>query len=420
MKKHIVALVSILAVALAPTAAVGASTHWIGTWATAAQPARPERVETFRNQTVRLIVHVSAGGKAVRIRLSNTYGDQTLAIGGARIARRATGAESVPGTDRLLKFRGNAAFTIPAGSEVVTDPVDLDVPALSDLAVSIHFRDAARATTSHALAMQTNYVSAETGDVTAAVKFPVAKTISSWPFLTGVDVAASPRAASIVAFGSSLTDGDGTTEDANRRWPDVLAQRLQKASGRAAELGVLNKGIIGNRLLYDSPKNPANPFGPMLGESGLKRFDRDVLDRPGVKVVLICLGVNDILFPAFPFTPASERITAEDIIAGYRQLIARGHARGVRVIGTTIPPFEGAKFDELELSTAEREKTRVAVNAWIRNGGAFDGVVDFDQAVRDPGHPTRLLPAFDSGDHIHANDAGNEAQANIIPLELFR
>jgi lysophospholipase L1-like esterase len=418
MTKHILALVSILAIAL--TSPAGADTYWIGTWATATQPARPERVETFRDQTLRLIVHVSAGGKTLRIRLSNAYGDEPLAIGGARVARRATGADIVPGSDRLLKFRGNTATTIPAGAEAVSDPVDLDVPALSDLAVSLHFRGAARATTSHALAMQTSFVSAGAGDVTAAVKFPVAKTISSWPFLVGVDVAASPRAAAIVAFGSSLTDGDGTTEDANHRWPDLLAARLQKASGPAAELGVLNKGMIGNRLLNDSPKSPASPFGPMLGEAGLKRFDRDVLDRPGVKYVLMCHGVNDILFPAFPFTPPSERVTAEDIIAGYRQLIARAHAKQVRIIGTTIPPFEGAKFDELELYTPDREKTRAAVNAWIRTGGAFDGIVDFDQAVRDPERPTRLLPAFDSGDHIHANDAGNEAQANIIPLELFR
>jgi lysophospholipase L1-like esterase len=266
--------------------------------------------------------------------------------------------------------------------------------------------------------MQTSFVA--DGDAAATTKFAVAKTISTWPFLTGVDVAAAPRAASIVAFGSSLTDGDGTTEDANRRWPDVLAGRLQKAAGRARELGVLNEGIIGNRLLFDSPRSPASPFGPMLGEAGLKRFERDVLDRAGVRYVVVCLGVNDILFPAFPFTPPSETIEAEDLIAGYRDLIARGHARGLRVIGTTIPPFEGAKFDELELYTPERERTRAAVNDWIRKGGAFDGVIDFDQAVRDPERPTRLLPAYSSEDHIHPNDAGSAAQANIIPLQLFR
>jgi lysophospholipase L1-like esterase len=414
MTKQFLALITIFATNIA----AGADPHWIGTWATAAQPARPERVETFRHQTLRLIVHVSTGGKSLRVRLSNTYGNEPLMIGGARLARRATGADIVPGSDRVLKFQGRASATIPAGAELDSDPVDLDVPALSDLAVSLWFPDAVRATTSHVLAMQTSYVAE--GDAAATTKFPAAKTISTWPFLTGVDVVATPRAASIVAFGSSLTDGDGTTEDANRRWPDVLAERLQKSAGHARELGVLNEGIIGNRLLFDSPKSPDSPFGPMLGESGLKRFDRDVLDRPGVRHVVVCLGVNDILFPAFPFTPPAETITADDIIAGYRDLIARGHARGIHVIGTTIPPFEGARFDELELYTPDRERTRSAVNEWIRKGGAFDGVIDFDQAVRDPAHPVRLLSSFSSEDHIHPNDAGSVAQANIIPLELFR
>lgn len=414
MRKHLLALISIFA----STLAAGADAHWIGTWATAAQAPRPESVETFRNQTLRLIVHVSTGGKRARVRLSNTYGSEPLPIGGARLARRAMGADIVPGSDRLLTFQGHASVTIPAGAELVSDPVDLDVPALSDLAVSLWFPDVARATTSHVLAMQTSYV--VEGDAAAKTTFPVAKTISSWPFLTGVDVVAPPRAASIVAFGSSLTDGDGTTEDANRRWPDVLAERLQKAGGRARELGVLNEGIIGNRLLFDSPKSPDSPFGPMLGEAGLNRFERDVLDRPGVRYIVVCLGVNDILFPAFPFTPPSETITPDDLIRGYRDLIARGHARGIRVIGTTIPPFEGAKFDELELYTPARERTRSAVNDWIRKGSAFDGVIDFDQAVRDPARPTRLLSAYSSQDHIHPNDAGSAAQANIIALALFR
>lgn len=397
---------------------------WVGTWSTATQSAQPADVETFRNQTVRLIVRVSAGGKRVRIRLSNHFGDRALTIGGAHIARRAQDAEIVRESDRVVKFHGKAAVTIPAGSGVVSDPVDLDVPALSDLAISLYFPDAAPAMTAHLLAMQTSYLTAETGDATAAVKFPVAKTISSWPFLTGVDVVTSVRGASIVAFGSSLTDGDGTTENANRRWPDILAERLQKAGGRAAGLGVLNQGIIGNRLLNDSPKSPASPFGPILGESGLARFDRDVLAQPGVKYVLMCLGVNDILFPAFPFTPASEQVTADHVIAGYRELITRARARNVRIIGTTIPPFEGARFEgagmNLELFTPERERARVAVNEWIRKSGAFDGVVDFDQAARDPDRPTRLLPAYASEDLIHPNDAGSAAQANAIPLELFQ
>jgi lysophospholipase L1-like esterase len=423
MTNRFLVLASILAI-LASTTALGASIHWIGTWSTAPQAALPAGAETFRNQTVRLIVHVSAGGKRLRIRVSNTFGEQPLVIGGAHVARRTTGAEINPASDRPLKFRGLASVTIPARSEAVSDPVDLDVPPLSDLAVSLYFPGSAPATTSHVLALQTNYVSTGTGDTTAAMRFPVEKAISSWPFLTGVDVAASAHGAAIVAFGSSLTDGDGSTENANRRWPDLLAERLQRAAGVAAELGVLNEGIIGNRLLYDSPPGPANPFGPILGESGLKRFQRDVLSQSGIKYVVLCLGVNDILFPAFPFTPPTETVTADDIIAGYRQLIARAHANGIRIFGTTIPPFEGARFEaagmNLDLYTPDRDRTRMAVNEWIRHGGAFDGVVDFDQAVRDPDRPPRLLPAFAAEDHLHVNDAGNAAQAAAISLALFQ
>ena len=233
---------SLIIAILASSPALGAGDHWIGTWSTSAQAPLPGDPENYRNQTVRLIVHVSGGGKRLRVRVSNTFGEQPLVIGRAHAARRTTGAEIDPDSGRILKFRGNTSVTIPARSEVMSDPVDLDVPALSDLAISLYFPESAPATTSHLLALQTNYVSTATGDSTAALKFPVEKTISSWPFLTGVDVAASGRGAAIVAFGSSLTDGDGSTEDANRRWPDVLAERLQKASGSAAELGVLNRG----------------------------------------------------------------------------------------------------------------------------------------------------------------------------------
>ena len=397
--------------------------HWIGTWATAAQPARPANAQTFRNQTLRLIVHTSAGGRTLRIQLSNAFGDQPLVVGRAHIARRTAEADIDPASDRTLMFRGRASTTVSARSMVVSDPVDLDVPALSDLAISLFFPAAAVAMTSHTLALQTNYVSSETGDSTAAVRFPVAKTIASWPFLTGVDVAASPRGSAIAAFGSSTTDGDGSTKDANRRWPDVLAERLQKRSDGSAELGVLNEGIIGNRLLHDSPRPASNPFGPVLGQAGLTRFDRDVLAQSGVKFVLVCLGVNDILFPEFPFTPSTETVTAGNIIAGYRQLITRARKKAIRVIGTTIPPFEDATFTGAGLNVAfytpERERTRHAVNEWIRHSGQFDAVVDFDQVLRDPARPTRLLPAYDAEDHLHVNDAGNVAQGNAIPLALF-
>ena len=406
-----------------------AQSTWIGTWATAPQADIPARVRTFRNQTLRLIVHVSAGGKKVRIKISNIFGDQPLLIGAAHIARRAAGADIDPASDRILKFHGQPSTTVAARSMVMSDPIDLDVPALSDLGVSLFFPEAAVATTSHILALQTNYVSAETGDSTSAAKFPFAKTIDSWPFLTGVDVAASPRGATIVAFGSSTTDGDGSTGDANRRWPDVLAERLQKEANGKAELGVLNEGIIGNRLLSDthSPRQAGGPFGgalksygDALGDSGLARFDRDVLNQAGVKYVVLVLGINDILFPG-SFIPASESVSAQNVISGNRQLIARARKKGIRVIGTTIPPIENATFRHpvMHFFTTEKESVRQEVNAWIRTSGEFDAVVDFDKVVRDPSHPTRLLLAYDSGDHLHVNDAGNVAQGNAIPLSLF-
>ena len=397
------------------------SARWIGTWATAAQPFLPHSLETYHNQTLRLIVHTSAGGKKVRIKVSNAYGDRPLLIGGAHIARRTAGAEIDPHSDRALKFHEKATVTIPAGSLGMSDPVELDLPPLADLAISLFLPQHTEAKTSHSLAMQTSYLSPETGDSTASVKFTVAKEIHSWPFLTGVDVEASPGAAAIVAFGSSLTDGDGTARDTNGRWPDVLAERLEKEAGMKAEIGVLNEGIIGNRLLYDSPKGSGNPVGEGLGQAGLTRFERDVLAQAGVRYVIVGLGINDILFPAFPFTPPAETASAEDIISGYRQLIARAHRKRIRVIGTTNPPFENSAFEGLVTAfyTPEREAVRRKVNDWIRGSGEFDGVVDLDAVLRDPSHPTQLLPAYDSGDHLHPNNAGCVAEGNAFPLEMF-
>ena len=406
---------------------------WIGTWAAAPQPSVPGIAQTFHNQTLRLIVHTSAGGNRVRIKISNIFGHDPLTIGSAHLARRAAGADIDAASDRALKFLGRSSVTIPAKSIVVSDPVELEVPALSDLAISLFLPQTTKATTMHVLALQTNYVSSEVGDSTAAVSFQIGKTITSWPFLTGVDVAGSPHAATIVALGSSLTDGDGSTRNTNRRWPDVLAERLQKAGGQEAELGVLNEGIIGNRLLSDSDslRQAGGPpplgavfaeLGPALGQSGLARFERDVLAQAGVKYVILGLGVNDILFPG-SFIPASESVNSRSIISGYRELLTRAHKKGIRVIGTTIPPFEHALFRDPyfdRLSSPEKEEVRQEVNAWIRRTSEFDGVIDFDEAVRDPSHPAQILPSYDSGDHLHVNNAGNVAQANVIPLTLFR
>jgi lysophospholipase L1-like esterase len=232
-----------------------------------------------------------------------------------------------------------------------------------------------------------------------------------------------------VAFGSSLTDGDGSTRDANRRWPDVLAERLQKTG--ATEVGVLNEGVIGNRLLSDteSPGQTGGPLasayaalGPHLGQAGVRRFESDVLGQSGVKYVVLALGVNDILFPG-SFIDSSQSVTSQALISGNRELIARAHKKGIRAIGTTIPPFEHALFRSPSFDqfyTPEKEKVRQEANEWVRHGGAFDAFIDFDEVVRDPNRPTQILPAYDSGDHLHVNDAGNVAQGNAIPLSLFR
>jgi len=413
-------LLSLLAMGQDPN-----GTHWIGTWATAPQPPTPEHIQSFRKQTLRLIVHTTAGGTKVRIKISNTFGDHSLLIGGAHIARRTNGAEIDPSSDRTLTFHGQSSTTIAAGSTVVSDPVGLEVPALSDLAISLFLPDTTEVKTTHILAKQTSYISTETGDSTAEVKFPAAKKISAWPFLTGVDLEASWHGGTIVAFGSSLTDGDGTDSDSNGRWPDVLAQRLQKSAGDKAEVGVLNEGIIGNRLLADSPLQAAGgQFGAMLGQAGLTRFERDVLAQSGAKYVIVGLGINDIAFPG-SLTPATEGVKAESIITGYRQLITRAHQKGIRIIGTTNPPFENSFLDlgptapPITFYTSQKESVREKVNAWILSSGEFDGTVDLDAVLRDPSRPTQLLPSYDSGDHLHPNNAGCRAEGNAIPLALF-
>jgi lysophospholipase L1-like esterase len=400
-------------------------TRWIGTWAAAPQPFMPGGLKTFRNQTLRLIIHTSIGGTRLRIRLSNTYGDGPLLIGGAHVAQRAAGADVDPSSDRALTFAGNPRVSVPKGSTAVSDAVELRVAAVSDFVISLYLPEETRATTDHLLALQQSYVSPQTGDFTASAKFPVArairswpllsvtKTIRSWPFLMGVEVDAGPQGAAIVAFGDSKFDGDGSTADANHRWPDILAERLRR-DAKGGKFGVLNEGIIGNRLLRDSPRGEV---GDAFGESGLERFERDALAQPGVAVVVVSLGVNDLGFSG-GIAPPADTVTAADLIDGYRKLIASAHRRGVRIVATTITPFESAKVAPAYY-TAEKEAVRQAVNAWMRSSRDFDGVIDLDGLLRDPAHPTRLLPAYDSGDHLHPNDAGYAAGANGFPLSVL-
>jgi lysophospholipase L1-like esterase len=408
--------------------------HWVGTWGTApARPPLPAATQTFNDQTLRLIVHTSIGGNQLRIRISNELGTTPLRIASAHIALRQSGATIVAGSDRPLSFSGNAAITIPPGAPVLSDPVNLDVPALSDVAISLYLPGSVQATTIHGSAFQTNYVSLP-GNFTGAAAFPTDRTITSWPYLAEVDVNA-PGASALVALGNSITDGSNATTDANHRWPDLLALRLQTARDAlgasqpdaaqpsaaqasaglvawGARIGVVNRGIGGNRLLRDPGEQP------LFGRAALARFDRDVIATAGVRYMIVLIGINDIGHPGTGTIPASEEPTVDELIAGYRQLIARAHEKGIAIYGATLTPFEGTIFPGYY--SPEKEQIRQAVNNWIRSGDEFDGVIDFDRAVRDPSHPTRMLPAYDSGDHLHPNDLGMQAMANAIPLQLFR
>lgn len=398
-----------------PASVVGADTAhpdaaWVSSWIASPQPPMPGSTPHYHAQSLRLIVHTSAGGSQVRIRLSNLYGNTPLMIGAAHIACRTHDADIDPSSDRALAFGGHPAISVPAHATVLSDPVNLQIPALADLSISLYLPNDTAATTLHILARQTSYVS-HAGNVTAAAHFPAERRIGVWPFLTGVDVVTRSPTFAVVAFGDSTVDGDGSTPDANGRWPDALAARLQQA-GR--NIAVLNAGLIGNRLLHGSPGGKL--FGDALGEAGLARFSRDALDQVGAKVVIARIGGNDLGFIDVLARPG-EKVTANDLIAGYQHLIASAHQRGLRILGTTNPPFEGA--DLPGYSTPTKDAIRQQVNTWIRNSGAFDAMLDFDQVVRDPAHPARLLPAYDSGDHLHPNDAGYRAVASALSLETL-
>jgi len=395
--------------------AADAATRWIGTWAAAPQAAFPGPLARYDDRTLRLVVHASVGGSRVRLTLSNLHGPAPLRIAAAHVALRERGADIAAGSDRALAFDGAAGIVIAPGASATSDPVDLPVPALSDLAVSLHLAGPAHAGTTHALAQQTGWVARSRGDATAAVRFPKANKIDSWPFLTGVDVEAPAGGATIVVFGDSWVDGDGSTLDANARWSDALAARLQRAGGACAHVGVVNEGLIGNRLLHDSParhRRGAPDFGRALGESGLARLNRDVLSQPGVRAVLVHLGNNDIGFDG-GVAPADEAVSLQALEAGYRELVARAHAAGLRAIGSTLTPVEGTRL-VAGYDTPAKEVLRQQVNAWIRDAGEFDAVADVDRAVRDPDHPARLLPRLASPDHLHPNDAGYAAASAAV------
>jgi lysophospholipase L1-like esterase len=379
--------------------------QWVGTFGKApAGPPAEVDTQVLTNQTLRLIAHTSIGGSRVRIRVSNEMGTTPLRIGSAHIALRQGGAQIAAGSDRVLTFGGAPSVTIPAGAPALSDPVDLSFAALSDLVVSLYLPAATRTTTVHPNALQNSYVSVA-GNFAGAASFPLQRSTWLWPFLTQVEVIGTGGA--IVALGDSITDGSRGTTDTNNRWTDWLARRLQgtpDASGLNARLGVVNRGISGNRLLAGVAA------GSLAGRNGLERFERDVLATAGARYLVVLLGINDL-----GYSSSSEPVTAATLIAGYRQLIARAHSRGIAVIGGTLMPFLGASY-----YSAQKDSDRQAFNNWIRTGNEVDGVIDFDRAVRDPANVLRLLPAYDSGDHLHLNNSGYQAMGNAVPLELFR
>jgi lysophospholipase L1-like esterase len=376
--------------------------RWVGTWTTT--PAPVEGV-ALNNQTLRMIAHVSIGGRRLRVRLSNAYGTRKLAIGAANVALRGEGAAIVSGSQRRLTFGGSPSTAIPAGALAVSDPVDLDLTPLADLAVSVHLPGDVPESfqvTGHGNAHQTNYVSPP-GDFTAAAQMPVARTTEDFLIVSAVEVLAPSETGGIVAFGDSLTDCNISQLDANHRWPDQLARRLNARTGGRL-FGVMNQGLGGNRILHD-----------MRGDSGLRRFDRDVLAQTGATHVIVLLGINDI---RNRWGKPEEVVAAAEMITGLNQLAVRAHARGFKIFGGTLLTFENETFNP-GFYTPEGEDKRQTVNAWIRGGGAFDAIIDFEKALRDPAHPTRMLPEYDCGDHLHPSDAGYLRMGDAIDLALF-
>ncbi|HEY7061621.1 MAG TPA: SGNH/GDSL hydrolase family protein [Chloroflexota bacterium] len=376
--------------------------HWVGTWTTT--PAPVEGV-ALAGQTLRMIARVSIGGARLRVRLSNAYGARKLAIGAAHVGIRADGASIVAGSDRAFTFNGSPSTTIPAGALAVSDPVDLAVPPLADLAVSVYLPGDVPESfqvTGHGNAHQTNYLSPP-GDFAAATELPVKEVTEAFLFVSGVEVLAPREVGGIVALGDSLTDADISQLDANHRWPDQLARRLVARQG-GRPLGVMNQGIGGNRILHDG-----------RGDCGVRRFDRDVLAQPGVTHVVVLLGINDIRNRS---GNPDEIVTADEMIAGLHQLTVRAHAAGLQIFGGTLLTFENETFNP-GFYTPEGEAKRQAVNAWVRESGAFDAVVDFEAALRDPSHPTRMLPRWDCGDHLHPSDPGYLHMGDSIDLALF-
>jgi lysophospholipase L1-like esterase len=389
--------------------------HWVASWGTsqllvrppAANPAPPAPTGAptpqtigargFDHQTVRMIVRTSIGGRRVRVGISNAFNAAPVDIGAAHIALRTKDSAIDPKTDRALTFNGKPGCTLRPGVVMLSDPADFNLPQDGDVAVSLYFPGPTGPPTNHATALHNTYIGSD--DLTAQASILDAVTTQSYYYLANIDVVAPPDAATIVTFGDSITDGARSSNETNHSWPALLAARLA-ANKKTANIGVSNQGIGGNRVLRDG-----------AGASALARLDRDVLSQAGVKWLMVLEGINDIGREAS--TPA-EAVTADELIAGYKQIIERAHAHGVMVIGCTLTPYGGAGYQR-ETGEAVRE----AVNNWIRTSGAYDAVVDFEAATRDASDPKKFRAEFDPGDHLHPNDAGYQAMADSIDLALF-
>ena len=403
--------------------------HWVATWMVAhigrpqnppapaaapapAPPAAPSQTAApaappapafmhFNNQTLRQIVRTSIGGTRARVVLSNAFGTAPMTVGAAHIALRDKDSAIVASSGRALTFSGRKTMAIPSGAMLISDPVDLAVPAMGDLAIDLYLpgdTNTPSPLTTFTSALQTGYVS-ETGNHAGASSFPVVAKTPSWFIVSRIEVMAPQSVGAVVAVGDSITAGSRSTADTNNRYPNHLARRL---AAESVPMAVLNAGIGGNRVLTEGAYT--------AGVNVVGRFERDVLAQPGITHAIVLEGINDIGNARDNPTP-----TAEDLIAAHKQLIDRAHTRGIVILGATLTPYEGAMY-----FTATGEAKRQALNQWIRTSRAYDGVIDFDEATRDPAHPARFLPLYDSGDHLHPGDAGYKAMAEAIDLALFK
>ncbi len=375
--------------------------HWVGTWA--ASPAPSEAGVSFANHTLRMHPRVSIGGDTVRVRISNAYGSRKLEIGAACVDIRDEGPAIVPGAGCKLTFNGSSSASVPAGALIVSDAVRIDVKPLADLAVSLYLPgEIPVGQVTGRYARQTNYISPP-GNFAARDVMPVLKITDEWFFLCGIDVLASKDTGCVVALGDSITDANISTHDTYNRWPDQLARRLiARKSGRP--LGVVNQGLGGNRILHD-----------LRGDSGLKRFDRDVLAQSGVTHAIVMLGTNDL---RNRWAKPEEEVTAEQMIAGLHQMALRAQSRGIKLFAATLTPFGNETFMANAWNPV-REGHRVAFNNWIRESRDLAGVVDFDKALRDPERPTQMLGIYDCGDGLHPGDLGYCKMGDAIELALF-